>query len=225
MSSPVFVALLMLQAQPAPPAAPPATTTTAAAPARPSTDGEAVVSTEPQAALEPEPRVRPFEMPPAPPAAPTIDPAHTPDVPAPVKVEDYQRSYEGPTDAIEAYYDTGVRRAFEAEQALHGALDGEWIVSTGAGSPLLSLVLVDSGKPNEPLAGAWRDLSKGPSPEASGLLEKVVRDSTALVVTFRSRDGAPPLTLRLSPGPGGRWRGLLQDETGARPVVMDRRGL
>jgi hypothetical protein len=164
-------------------------------------------------------------MPAAPPTAPIPYAAADADVKAPVKVEQYHRSYEGPKDSVEAYYDAGVQGAFAAEQALHGALDGMWVVSAADGAPLLSLVIADPGGPDARIGGAWRDLSPARGADATGLIDQMAREGEALVVRIRLREDAPALTLRLTPSADGRWRGQLMDGGKARPVVMDRKAI
>jgi hypothetical protein len=163
-------------------------------------------------------------MPDAAPPAP-VPYADATDPKAPVKVEDYHRSYEGPKDSVEAYYDAGVRQAFQQEQALHGGLDGMWLLSAADGSPLLSLVIADPGEGQGTLGGAWRDLSRPRDPAASGLIDEMVRDGRGVTVRIRLREGAPPATLRLAPSADGRWRGQLQDGSQARAVILVRKAL
>jgi hypothetical protein len=182
------------------------------------------VSTTPLDQLQLQSSVRPFEMPASAPAGPVPYAALDADVKAPVKVEDYHRTYEGPKDSTEAYYDAGVKGAFAAEQALHGRLDGIWIVSAADGSPLLSLVISDPGGAAQ-LGGAWRDLTRGPGPESSGVIDQVVREGEAVIVRVRLSETAPALTLRLQPAADGRWRGQLYDAGKARAVVMDRKAI
>jgi hypothetical protein len=231
----LFAAALTLeQAAPAPsvtsptPATQPQSIPTAQAPAQaPSADAPPsppAVSTTPQDRLEPAPSVRPFEMPPSPPA-PGAYAAADPEPKTPVKVEDYHRSYEGPKDATEVYYDAGVKGAFAAEQALRGRLDGIWTVSAADGAPLLSLVISDPGGPDGVLGGAWRDLSRAPGPDSSGVIERMVREGEAVVVRIRPHEDGPTMTLRLQPAADGRWRGELLDAGKARAVVMDRKAL
>jgi hypothetical protein len=234
----------MEQAQPAAPAtSPPAPAGQAAQPqatvtvpsAQPAAEAPApipppaipppAVSTTPLDRLEPTPSVRPFEMPPMAPAGPVPSAAADPQPKTPVKVEDDHRSYEGPKDPTEAYYDAGVRGAFAAEQALFGRLDGIWIVSAADGSPLFSLVISDPGGADPQLGGAWRDLSRGPGPDSSGVIDQMLREGEYVIVRIRLNDTQPALTLRLQPAADGRWRGLIVDGGKPRPVVMDRKAL
>jgi hypothetical protein len=193
--------------------------------AQPVAPAPPAVSTTPLDQLEPAPDVRPFEMPAIAPAGPVPYAALNKEMKAPVKVEDYHRSYEGPQDAVEASYDAGVRGAFAAEQALHGRLDGLWIVTATDGAPLLSLVISDPGGAGSQLGGAWRDLSRGPGPDASGLIEQLFRDGEGVVVRIRLSDAAPALTMHLTPSADGRWRGQLIEAGKPRPVVMERKAL
>jgi hypothetical protein len=183
------------------------------------------VSTSPLDQLEPQPSVRPFEMPATAHNGPVPYAAADADVKAPVKVEDYHRSYEGPKDSTEAYYDAGVKGAFAADQALRGRLDGIWVVSAADGSPLLSLVISDPGGTEPQLGGAWRDLSRAPGPDSSGLIDQAFREGQGVVLRIRLSEASPALTLRLQPSTDGRWRGEILDGGKTRPVVMDRKAL
>jgi hypothetical protein len=230
-------ALAMAQAEATPPPAPAAPQASvvvptaqpagAPAPAAPAAadpaPGAPVVSTAPQDDLDSPPTVRPFEMPAeALPVPIPYEPADAP-VKTSVKVESYNRSYEGPQDAQEAYYEAGVNNAYQAEEALRGPLEGMWIVSTADGAPLLSLVISDPGRPDAPPGGAWRDLSRAHDPDASGLIDQVVVEGASVIVQIRLKPGAAPSTLRLTPAGDGRWRGLLLDGGRTRPVLMDRK--
>lgn len=235
-------ALAMAQAQAAPPMPPWGAQASAEAPgAQPATPSSAtqaaqpvppdpVVSTAPQDELDSPPTVRPFEMPAA--ALPASARYAAGDAPekaplqTPVKVEAYHRSYEGPRGSEEASYDAGVTRAYQAEQALRGRLEGMWIVSAAAdGAPLLSLVISDPGRPNAPPGGAWRDLSRDQAPDASGLIDQVVEEGPEVILQIRLRPGAAPTTLRLILSADGRWRGLMQGGGASKPVVMDRKAI
>jgi hypothetical protein len=226
-------ALALGQAETPAPASPASATQPAAAPTPVPAVPPATVSTTAQDPLEVEPTVRPFEMPAIEPAAPVAyADASNPKIP--VKVEDYHRSYEGPQDEVEAYYDAGVRQAYEAEQALHGPLDGMWTLSAVDGPPLLLLAISDPGGAAGPqgetqagaLGGAWRDLSRANDPNASGLIDSVARDGRSVVMRIALHEGAPAATLRLTQGAEGRWRGLLVDGAGpGRAVVLERKGL
>jgi hypothetical protein len=212
-------ALALGQADPAAPAPP---GSTAAAPSQTSAPA---VSTTAQDVLEQPSTVRPFEMPVAAPPGP-VPYADASDAKIPVKVEDYHRSYEGPENAVEAYYDAGVRRAFEAEQALCGALDGMWTLTGADGAPLMQLAISDPGEGRGAAGGAWRDLSRANDPDATGLIDAVTREGRVIVIRMTLRAGGPAVTLRLTPGAEGRWRGTLAGGAAAdRLVVMERKAL
>lgn len=195
-------------------------------PAPAPTRGSPVVSTTPQNELDSPPSVRPFEMPTEPPPGPVPYAAAEAPVKNPVKVEEYNRTYEGPQDAEETYYEAGVKSAYEAEEALRGRLDGLWIVSAAdGGAPLLSLVISDPGRPDAPPGGAWRDLSRAHDPDATGVIDQVVEEGPSVILQIRLKADAPPTTLRLTPSADGRWRGLMLDGGQTRPVVMDRKSI
>jgi hypothetical protein len=240
----MVAALAMAQTPPAPPAAPsasvavptaqpvtpPPSPAQAVAPAPPyapqSAPQSADVSTTSQDDQDSAPTVRPYEMTAtAAPPGPVPYEAADASVNTPVKVEDYNRSYEGPQDADETSYEAGVKGAFEAEQALRGRLEGMWIVSAADGAPLLSLVISDPGRPDTPPGGAWRDLSRAHDPDASGLIDQVMDNAGSVIVRIRLKADTPPETLRLTPSADGRWRGQLLDGGVPKPVVMDRKAI
>lgn len=165
------------------------------------------------------PTVRPFEMPAYSPVAPV--PYSQPAPPAtarPVTVEQYHGAYEAPKSATDQYYEQGVRSHFQAEEAMMGALDGQWTIAGQDGAPLLTVILNDPGG-GGPLEGAWRDLKTG---KAAGLLDAASRDRAQLTLSFH-RDGSPtPVTVTLRPGPGGGWSGEILDGGTRQPVVMSR---
>lgn len=191
----------------------------------PAAQAAPTVSTTPTDVLEQPSTVRPFEMPAVAPAAP-VPYVDATNAKVPVKVEDYHRSYEGPEDAVEAYYDAGVRQAFQAEEALHGGLDGLWTLSAADGAPLLLLEISDPGEAGGALGGAWRDLSRANDPSASGLIDALAREGRTVVVRIVLHEGGPAVTLRLTQAGEARWRGSMLDGAGAsRPVVMERKSL
>jgi hypothetical protein len=53
----------------------------------------------------------------------------------------------------------------------------------------------------------------------------VAEEGASVIVQIRLKADAPPATLRLTPSPDGRWRGLLLDGGKPKPVVMDRKAI
>ncbi len=164
------------------------------------------------------PRVRPFEMPARTPSAP-VPYAVTPELPsAPVRLDEYRRSYEGPKDPVEQVYEAGVRGRFQAAQQMLGALDGAWRLTTSEGAPLYAFLLNDGGGAIE---GAWRDLQAGPALNSSGFLESGAREGAGVVLRFTPRNAAASSTLTLSPS-GGSWTGTLAVDGAVRQVILSR---
>jgi hypothetical protein len=59
---------------------------------------------------------------------------------APVTVENYHRSYEGPMDGTERAYQAGIKRNFDAQQVRMGPLDGAWTVRGSNGAAISRMV-------------------------------------------------------------------------------------
>jgi hypothetical protein len=119
-----------------------------------------------------------------------------------------------------------VQGAYTAAQARRGGLDGRWRLEAADGHALYIFQLSDpgpvpdprSGNPSVPvIEGAWRNpVRKGSG--ASGFLDSVQREGSAL--TLRFADGDRPLTVSLRQRAGGDWSGAIDGPS--RPVVMKR---
>ncbi len=202
----------------APVAAAPASTTRA--------PGEELVPPTPSAPLPYETRsVRPFEMnatvPTAPvPYAPGAN-DHIPD--APVTVDAYRHSYEGPLSSVEKAYEAGVKRSFDAQQVRMGPMDGSWMVRTQAGAPFMALMLADRGRADSEIEGAWRSLGGRPGSGRTGFLLSVGREGQTLVVRWYPSDDTGNINvMRLKPSPDGRWSGSVTARDVEFPVTMTR---
>ena len=219
MSVASVIAVLIALAQAAeapPPSTAPSPTPAAAEPSPPTPDAPVPYEL---------PGVRPFEMPEALPSEPVpYLPGAGDRLPAtPVTVDAYRRSYEAPPDGRELAYDAGVRRNFDAQQARLGPLDGQWIVRSEAGAPLMMLVLVDRGREGDELEGAWRQYGARPGLGRSGVLLSVRRESEALVLRWYPNDTTGNISsMRLVRGPDGAWKGAVQAGDREFPVTMRR---
>lgn len=220
-----------LQAQPVPP--PPADTADDDGPAPFANQGQ--TPTPPgqiAAAATPEPEpidpivrhvVRPFEMPstfqPSGPIAYSTDATRTPL--APVTVEQYRRSYEAPADEEQRYYLAGVAGHFQTEQAMMGALDGEWTLVGKTGGPLFTMIINDGGV-GSAVEGAWRDL-RSDHPSSMGVIDAIDRSARTLKISFHAGDGdrLEPTVLTLTAQPDGRWSGEMNDAGAIQTVVMN----
>jgi len=168
------------------------------------------------------PAVRPFEMPLSTPSEPVpYSPGALDRIPEkPVTVEAYRRDYEAPPDAREQVYQAGVRRNFDAQQSRMGPLDGQWTVRTETGQGFMSLVIVDTGRPDAEISGAWRSLG---GRSATGFLLSVAKEGEFLVVRWYERDTTGELTImRLRQSPDGRWTGTVRSRDREVPVTMTR---
>lgn len=199
----------------------------ATAPARTAgSPGEELVPPTPSAPLPYEARsIRPFEMnatvPPAPvPYAPGAN-DHIPD--APVTVDAYRNSYEGPPSSVEKAYEAGVKRNFDAQQVRMGPMDGSWMVRTQSGAPFMALMLADRGRADSEIEGAWRSLGGRPGASHSGFLLSVGREGQTLVVRWYPSDDTGNINvMRLKPSPDGRWTGSVTARDVEFPVTMTR---
>ena len=169
------------------------------------------------------PVVRPFEMPstfqPSGPIAYMSQPAVAPATP--VVVEKYHGNYEGPADEQQRYYLAGVQGHFETEQAMMGALDGEWTLVAQSGGPLFTVILNDGG-PGSAVEGAWRDL-RADHPSSMGVIDAIDHGARTLKISFHAGDGdrLEPTVLTLTAQPDGRWAGEMNDAGAIQPVVMN----
>jgi hypothetical protein len=137
-----------------------------------------------------------------------------------VKVEAYNRDYEGPKSGRELQYDAGIARAFGSKVGQMGSLEGSWLVSGQDGQRLLSLEL--RGKTGGQVDGAWRALSGGFGLNRSGLVSDAsLSESNELSLSYMERGARTPSHLKLQKSEDGRWRGTLTDGSGhATPVIM-----
>lgn len=229
--SPVIVLIAALAQSPAQPPARAASpdeaqaTGAVAAPAPADADDEDdLAPPTPTAPLPYEaPSVRPFEMTGGLPTAPVpyaVD-ENIPD--APVTVDAYHRSYEGPPDGLERAYQAGIKRSFDAQQVRMGPLDGPWLVRTQGGAAFMALMLADQGRADQEIEGAWRSLANRPGQGHSGFLLSVGREGQTLVVRWYPSDDTGNITvMRLNPTSDGRWTGQVRAGDVEFPVTMAR---
>lgn len=112
----------------APPPAPPAPTAAPAYPyAPPAPERPAVVS------------LPPTYTPPPPPAP------RRPLLSAPVTIDEYDKTPEGPLNAVERSYESRLRSSFASAQGMQGPMDGAWVLRARSGETLYSFLLVDKG--------------------------------------------------------------------------------
>lgn len=194
------------------------------APADRDDDDEDLAPPTPSAPLPYQPpSVRPFEMPADLPSAPVpyaVD-ENIPD--APVTVEAYRRSYEGPPDGLERAYQAGIKRNFDAQQVRMGPLDGAWTVRTQGGAAFMALMLNDPGRADQEVEGAWRSLGVHGGQKRSGFLLSVGREGQTLVVRWYPSDDTGNITImRLNPTSDGRWTGQVRAGDVEFPVSMAR---
>jgi len=111
---------------------------------------------------------------------------------------------------VETFFDRGVTAAERSADARAGSLDGRWRALGADGSPVLSLVLRDSG--DGPVEGAWRRGEHG----RARAVDAISVDGTRAVLTLDRHD-----TLRLQRSDNG-WRGEFVHNGQTRPVTLNR---
>jgi hypothetical protein len=204
--------------------APQADAAVATAPPQTDTDDDDIAPPTPDAPQPYQPpAVRPFEMSTGLPGAPvpyTVD-ENIPD--APVTVEAYRRSYEGPPDTVERAYQAGIKRNFDAQQVRMGPLDGAWTVRTQGGAGFMALMLADPGRADQEIEGAWRSLSSRGGQKRSGFLLSIGKEGQSLVLRWYPSDDTGNITvMRLNPTPDGHWSGDVRAGDVEFPVTMAR---
>lgn len=152
----------------------------------------------------------------APPAAAAPAPSPVVVVPGPPgpHVEDPRKLPEAPPTVPDLAYDSRLLSSAASAEQFQGKLDGGWTLGA-KGRDLYAFQLVDK---RNALEGAWRDLRGGPEPAASGVLDKVERVPSGLVIRF-TPTGQAPVSVAL----GRDLRGELE-QGGQRVAVAMRRG-
>ncbi|HKR86958.1 MAG TPA: hypothetical protein VJS38_02195 [Phenylobacterium sp.] len=150
------------------------------------------------------------EDPPPPAAAP---PARSPVIVVPgppgPHVEDPRRLPEAPPTVPDLAYDSRLLSSAASAEQFQGKLDGGWTLGA-EGRDLYAFQLVDK---RDALEGAWRDLQGAPEPAASGVLDRVERVPSGLVIRF-TPSGQAPVSVTL----GRDLRGELRQ--GRRQVAV-----
>ncbi len=153
-------------------------------------------------------------------AASTTRPAPAPYAPrkrstltAPVRIEETDKSPDGPPSAADLAYDGRIRSSMASAQGFQGPLDGGWTLAAGA-RELYALQLIDR---NGAVEGAWRDLRRPGALDASGFIDQVERAGGELTVRFAG--GA----VAILHADDGRWSGELSEGGRAESVTLRRR--
>lgn len=126
-------------------------------------------------------------------------------------VEDPGKLPEAPPTVPDAAYDARVRSSAASAEQFQGALDGGWTLADGRGD-LYAFELIDK---HETVEGAWRDLRRKGEPTVSGVLARVQRSPSGLVIGF-TPPGQTPITVTLAANLRGE---MVQGRTHV-PVVM-----
>jgi hypothetical protein len=155
----------------------------------------------------------------APPPPPAAGPASPPAVvvapgPPGPHVEDPGKLPEAPPTLPDLAYDSRLLSSAASAEQFQGKLDGGWTLAARGVGDLYAFELVDK---RDALEGAWRDLRRGAEPAASGVLEKVERVPSGLVIRF-TPTGQAPVSIAL----GRDLRGELE-QGGKRVAVLLRK--
>ncbi|MFI4966448.1 MAG: hypothetical protein ACHP9T_13905 [Caulobacterales bacterium] len=181
----------------------------------PGDEDEPDTAGQPRTAPEPEPSVLPTG-----PAPRIYRPAPRSQPDAPVQIDDTGRTPDGPPALRDMAYDARIRSSFASAESFQGPLDGGWTLSAD-GQDLYALQLVDR---RDRLEGAWRDLRRKGSLNASGLVDDMQRQGGAVTLRFTPAPGAPATVATLRDGSNGLWTGELTDAAGRRAVTLRRTG-
>ena len=138
---------------------------------------------------------------------------------APVALQAYDGAYEAAPSDAEVVYQQGVASAALRADALMGPLDGLWRVTAPDGTPVLEVLMIDRGD-GALVEGAWRAPSAPGAALASrrlGALSLIVRSGETLTIEAQGPDGPARLSLERD---GNAWRGTLEQNGDATPVIM-----
>jgi hypothetical protein len=150
----------------------------------------------------------------APPPAPQGPRARPSTLGAPVNLEETGKSPDGPPTPADVAYDNRIRASLAAAEGFMGPLDGGWTVAGPNGQALYVLQLADR---NGEIQGAWRDPRRAGQPDASGLIDDIVREGSEVRFRFAAVSGV------LRPAGGGGWSGELSEDGKTRAVSLSRR--
>lgn len=131
-------------------------------------------------------------------------------IPAPVSVENYERSYEHAPSRSDNAYDAGVDNAERTMNGRMGSLDGRWLLKDGEGRTLMTVSLMDQGEA-KPLEGAYR------TADAAAVVEPLTAARSVDGLTLEMAGGR----LTLSPS-GDGWAGTLTRDGRDRAVTLVR---
>lgn len=140
---------------------------------------------------------------------------------AAVSVDAYRRDYEGPKDARELSYDSGLLSAYVNKENSIGNMEGSWVVSSSTGQKLLGLELRSENAVSGRLEGAWRSMLAGFGLNSSGFVSDIDMTGRDMEVTYYADGARSPTLLHLTKGGDAQWRGYMLDPKGDKtPVVM-----
>ncbi len=159
----------------------------------------------------------------APPASPPPPAAYAAPGPGrPTNINETGVAPDGPPSARDLVYENRVRATYNAAQGAQGPMDGRWtLTEQGSGATLFVFQLVDAPRTGA-LEGVWRDPSRPPGVNASGIVADVSRDGGHVTLTFSPTNSGSTVVLVLLPSADGSWSGEMQANGVSRAVVLRR---
>ena len=140
---------------------------------------------------------------------------------AAVSVDAYRRNYEGPKDAREMSYDSGLLSALRSKENQIGNMEGSWVVAGTDGRKLVGLELRSENAVSGKIEGAWRSMLAGFGMNNSGFVSDINVTGNDMEVTYYAGGARSPTLLNLTKGSDDLWRGYMLDPKGVKvPVTM-----
>jgi len=140
---------------------------------------------------------------------------------AAVSVDAYRRDYEGPKDARELSYDSGLLSAYRSKENQIGNMEGSWVVAAANGRKLVGLELRSENAVSGRIEGAWRSLLAGFGMNHSGFVSDINMTGPDMEVTYYAGGARSPTILHLTRGGDAQWRGYMLEPDGEKtPVTM-----
>lgn len=138
----------------------------------------------------------------------------------PVFIHERGATPDAPPTPRDTAYENRVLGVFHAQQGRQGALDGRWRVAAG-GVDVYILQLSDPGAGESRVEGAWRNLRREGSLDASGFVDQVTREGDEVVVRFTDASQRSA-EIRLRNSAGGGWIGRIVWPEGGSNIAMTR---
>lgn len=123
---------------------------------------------------------------------------------------------DGPPSARDLVYENRVRATYNAAQGAQGPMGWAWTLTQRSGATLFVFQLVDAPRTGA-LERVWRDPSRPPGVNASGIVADVSRDGGHVTLTFSPTNSGSTVVGFLLPSADGSWSGEMQATVSAAP--------